>query len=409
MSIQHCAFTFKKYVFIGYAKLMKPVFNYLSFPTPKVIANHHAVLDMMEQIQERGVKRPIIITDSVFSTLPAFQFLTEALDDASINYAVFDGVEPDPDFALIEKGIEACKQHRFDAVIAIGGGSSIDAAKVINTCAWNNYEPRKTVGMFKIKNHGAYFVAIPTTAGTGSETTVVSVVTDEIDHQKKQVISMKIVPDLAVLDPRLMVGLPPAITAATGMDALTHAMESYLSLYSTPQLDEMNLNTIRDILTYLPQCFGDEATSLECRLKMAQASHNAGVTFTQTSVGWVHGIAHQLGALYNMPHGLANALVLPYVLKFYIPSATKRLAEMAEALNITDGSELEKANKLVGKVIELCESLNIRPKPNMIKLSDLSIMSKNIINEVYVSPYPVPRYFNSQIELEDFIYTIFNK
>lgn len=407
MSIQHCHFTFKKHFFTGYAKLMKPVFNGLNFPTPTVIANNHAVTDMVEKLLKNGTKRPIIITDSMFSTLPAFQILTDALADASIDYAVFNGVKPDPDFVVIENGITACKQHSFDAVIAIGGGSSIDAAKVINTCAWNDFNPRKTVGMFKIKQKGAYFIAIPTTAGTGSETTVVSVVSDEIDHQKKQVVSMKIVPDLAVLDPRLMVGLPAAITAATGMDALTHAMESYLSLFSTPELDNINLNTIRDIFTYLPQCYGDQATSLECRLKMAQASHNAGITFTQTSVGWVHGIAHQLGAFYKIPHGLANALVLPHVLKFYVPSATKRLAEMAEALNITKGSDLEKANELVDRVFKLCELLQIKPTPNIIQQSDLSVMSKNIIKEAYLSPYPVPRYFNSPNELEDFIYTIF--
>lgn len=407
MSIEQCHFSAKKHFFTGYAKLMKPVFSRLNFPTPAVIANNHAVSDMVETLLEKGVKRPVIITDSMFSTLPAFQLLIDTLHDASIEYSVFNGVVPDPDFTVIDAGIAACKHHRFDAVISIGGGSSIDAAKVINTCAWNDINPRKTVGMFKIKQTGAYFVAIPTTAGTGSETTVVSVVSDDIDHQKKQVVSMKIVPDLAVLDPRLMVGLPPAITATTGMDALTHAMESYLSLFSTPELDLVNLNTIRDIFTYLPLCHGEQASSLECRLKMAQASHNAGITFTQTSVGWVHGIAHQLGAFYKIPHGLANALVLPHVLKFYVPYATKRLAEMAEAIDIAEGSDLEKANALVDKVSELCESLHIKPEPNMIQESDLSTMSKNIIKEAYVSPYPVPRYFNSQNELEDFIYTIF--
>lgn len=407
MRTQQYQFTVKKRFFSGYAKLMKPVFQHLTFPTPTIIANNHAVLDMVGQLQQQGINRPVIITDSLFSTLPAFQLLIDALNIASIDYAIFDGVEPDPDFVIIEKGITACKKHNFDAVIAIGGGSSIDAAKVINTCAWNHYEPRHTVGMFKIKRKGAYFVAIPTTAGTGSETTVVSVVTDEQDHQKKQVVSMQIVPDLAVLDPRLMVGLPPAITAATGMDALTHAMESYLSLFSSPALDKINLATIRDIFTYLPQCYGAGAASLTCRLKMAQASHNAGITFTQTSVGWVHGIAHQLGAFYKMPHGLANALVLPHVLNFYVPSATKRLAEMAEALDITAGSDLDKAYKLVERVTSLCQTLNIKIKPNMIQRSDLPAMSKNIIKEAYSSPYPVPRYFDSQHQLEDFIATIF--
>ncbi|WP_045458114.1 iron-containing alcohol dehydrogenase [Vibrio campbellii] len=407
MSIQNCQFSLKKHFFIGYAKIMKPVFNHLKFPTPRVIANHNSLSDMVQVLLNKGICRPVIITDSVFATLPAFQLLTDVLDNAGIHYSVFSDVTPDPDFVTIEKGIKACQNHQYDAVISIGGGSSIDAAKVINTCAWNNISPRQTVGMFKIKHKGAYFVAIPTTAGTGSETTVVSVVSDEIDHQKKQVVSMKVVPDLAVLDPRLMVSLPPAITASTGMDALTHAIESYLSLYSTPELDNMNLNTIQDIFTYLPRCFGEGASSLECRLKMALASHNAGVTFTQTSVGWVHGIAHQLGAFYKMPHGLANALVLPHVLKFYVPSATKRLADIAEVLGVEAESDLEKANLLVDKVTALCESLQLKPKPSMIKASDLPIMSKNIINEAYLSPYPVPRYFNSQDELEDFIYTIF--
>ncbi|WP_017221809.1 iron-containing alcohol dehydrogenase [Moritella dasanensis] len=407
MSISTCHFTVKKQVFIGYAKLMKPIFNRLQFPTPEVIANNQALADMVEQLQLKGIKRPMIITDNVFSTLPAFQLLLDVFELTDIEYSVFDEVVPDPDFLVIDKGINACKAHNFDAVIAIGGGSSIDAAKVINTCAFNDVKARKVVGMFKIKHKGAYFVAIPTTSGTGSETTIVSVMTDENDHQKKPVVSMKIVPDMAVLDPRLMVGLPPHITAATGMDALTHAMESYLSLYSTPELDKLNLITIRDIFSYLPACYGDQSGSLEHRLKMAEASHNAGVSFTQTSVGWVHGIAHQLGAFYKMPHGLANALVLPHVLKFYVPAATKRMAEMADAIGITQGSDLQKANQLVDRVSALCIELNIEVKPGMIKFMDLKVMSKNIINEAYMSPYPVPRYFESQHALEGFIYTIF--
>lgn len=407
MSISKCHFTVKKQVFIGYAKLMKPIFNRLHFPTPEVIANNQALVDMVEQLGLKGIKRPVIITDSVFSTLPAFQLLLDVFELTDIEYTVFDEVEPDPDFLVIDKGIKACKAHQFDAVIAIGGGSSIDAAKVINTCAFNNVKAREVVGMFKIKHKGAYFVAIPTTSGTGSETTIVSVMTDDIDHQKKPVVSMKIVPDMAVLDPRLMVGLPPHITAATGMDALTHAMESYLSLYSTPELDKLNLLTIRDIFNYLPQCYGDQSGSLEHRLKMAEASHSAGVSFTQTSVGWVHGIAHQLGAFYEMPHGLANALVLPHVLKFYVPAATQRMAEMADAIGITEGSNLQKANQLVDRVSALCIELNIEVKPDMIKFLDLKVISKNVINEAYMSPYPVPRYFDSQNALEDFIYTIF--
>lgn len=407
MNIQHCKFTLRKSTYTQYAKLLKPVFNHLTFPTPNVIADAGAVSQMIESLQQQGITRPVIITDQVFSALPVFQILTDALISAGLNYKVFNDVQPDPDFLLIDKGIAVCIEHRFDSVIAIGGGSSIDAAKVINCCAFNGYQSRSTVGMFKVKCKGAYFVAIPTTAGTGSETTIVSVVTDEKTHQKKQVISMKIVPDLAILDPKFMIGLPASITAATGMDALTHAIESYLSLYSTPKLDEMNLATIRDIFEFLPQCYGDGASSLTNRLEMAKASHNAGVAFTQTSVGWVHAIAHQLGAFYNMPHGLANAVVLPHVLEFYAPVAFKRMAEIATALGVTEGGELDRANVLVDKVKALCNTLNIRPKADMIQLKDLQQLSANVINETYTNPYPVPRYFSSQIELERLIYSIF--
>jgi alcohol dehydrogenase class IV len=152
MSISKCHFTVKKQVFIGYAKLMKPIFNRLHFPTPEVIANNQALVDMVEQLGLKGIKRPVIITDSVFSTLPAFQLLLDVFELTDIEYTVFDEVEPDPDFLVIDKGIKACKAHQFDAVIAIGGGSSIDAAKVINTCAFNNVKAREVVGMFKIKH-----------------------------------------------------------------------------------------------------------------------------------------------------------------------------------------------------------------------------------------------------------------
>ncbi|SDJ45248.1 Alcohol dehydrogenase, class IV [Ferrimonas sediminum] len=396
-------FALRQRLYRLWAAIARPIFRSLPIATPEVLSGDQSLDSAIARLAESGYRRPVVITDNVFVTLPVFGRLIDALERYQLTYSVFSDIVPDPDFTLIEAGISHCRQHQFDSVIAIGGGSSIDATKVINGCAHNQINPRKIVGLLKLRKKGAFFVAIPTTAGTGSEATAAAVITDEQSHQKKVVVSLSVVPDLAVLDASLMMGLPPAITAATGMDALTHAMESYLSRFATAETDAMNLASIKRIFTYLPRAFSQGQHDVEARQEMALASHQAGVTFTRTSVGWVHAIAHQLGARYGVPHGLANAMVLPHVLAFYLPFASARMAQMADAIGIEGDSDQHKAEALVNAVTELCQTLAITPELTMLKEADLESMSDNIISETYRSPYPVPGYFDSQGQLQQFL------
>ncbi|BDY04699.1 iron-containing alcohol dehydrogenase [Ferrimonas sp. YFM] len=396
-------FALRQTLYRGWAALAKPVYRILPIASPEVFSGSQALAEGIAELTKQGIKRPVVITDTAFVGLPVFQRLLDAMNEAKLDYSVFSDIVPDPDFSVIERGIEHCRNHEFDGVIAIGGGSSIDATKVINPCARHNIDPRSVPGMLKLRKRGHYFMAIPTTAGTGSEATAAAVITDEQTHQKKVVISLTVVPELAVLDPSLMMGLPPGITAATGMDALTHAMESYLSRYATAKTDALNLESMARIFDHLPRAFHDGANDEEARRQMAIASHNAGVAFTRTSVGWVHAIAHQLGAFYGVPHGLANAMVLPHVLAFYLPFAETRMAEMARHLGLKGDTDADLALALVDAVHNLCGQLEIQPLLSMVKEEDIEQITRNVIDEAYRSPYPVPGYFSSYGELEAFI------
>lgn len=390
----------------SYHTLSGIVFPRLPVPVPNVIDGELSLNKLATHLKEKGIKRPVIFTDSFFATLPSFQLLTEALEKENIDYKVFAEIKPDPSYAIVEKGIAACREHNYDCAIAIGGGSSIDGTKMINGCAKHGLNPRKIThglkSMVQLRKKGAYFVAIPTTAGTGSEATTVTVVTDEKTNQKNALVSYGIVPDLAVFDSRLTMGLPPHITAATGMDALTHAMESFMSTYSTKETDADNLETIQKIFKYLPRAYNNGAEDAEARNEMSLASFNAGKAFSKTLLGWAHGISHQLGAFYKVPHGLGCAISLPHVLQFALPKASHRLAMIADALGLDGDTEQEKAQAVVNAVFELNKSLNIESNFNMIKEENISEIAKNIIKEGNMA-YPSHRNFDSYKHLESFL------
>ena len=228
---------------------------------------------------------------------------------------VFDDVTPDAPIPVIERGIERYRTAGCDAIVAFGGGSVMDAAKAIGLAAANHKHPRELVGYFSGRHAPPPIYAVPTTAGTGSEVTVAAVISDPEHHRKLVIADTRIVPRMAALDPCLMTGLPPAITAATGMDALTHAVEAYIGHWGTAFSDRMALSAVGMIYKNLPLAFAD-GQDLAAREKMALASTYAGLAFTRANVGNVHAIAHQLGGLYHTPHGLANAIMLAPVLRF---------------------------------------------------------------------------------------------
>lgn len=389
-----------------YHALASLAFPRMPVPVPNVLNGDKSLDRLAEHLKNRGIQRPVIFTDSFFSTLPSFQLLIEALEKQDIEYKVFNEIKPDPSYEIVEKGIAACLEHDYDCAIAIGGGSSIDGTKMINGCAKHQLDPRKIthglMSMWQLRRKGAYFVAIPTTAGTGSEATTVTVVTDETTSQKNALVSYGIVPDLAVFDPRLTMDLPPHITAATGMDALTHAMESFMSTYATKETDEMNLKSIKRIFEFLPRAYKNGTEDDEARSEMAIASFDAGKAFSKTLLGWAHGISHQLGAYYKVPHGLGCAIALPHVLQFALPNATDRLAIIADTLGLSGSTESVKAQAVVDAVFELNRTLDIESQFDMLKEEHVADIARNIIKEGNMA-YPSHRDFESYRHLENFL------
>jgi len=289
---------------------------------------------------------------------------------------VFDGVLPDPTVAVVEDALACFRQNRCDAVLALGGGSSIDTAKTVAAAATNG-GIAPVMGLFKVKSDPAPLYAIPTTAGTGSEASWFAVISDTDTHQKTGIGAPALLPKATALDSSLMTGLPKPITAATGMDALTHAIETYIATGANEEVRSLSLPAVAMIFSNLREAY-ENGSNLAARESMAIASYYAGIALNTAAVGYVHAIAHQLGAQYGTPHGLANAMVLPHVLDLNIDAARARLAELADVIKVTTAgdSERAKAEKLVAAVRKLSAQLNIPTKLEALRPSDIPAIVK---------------------------------
>ncbi len=262
------------------------------------------------------------MTDRTIAQMGLLDGLTKALTEGGTAHVVFDAITPDAPIPLIEKGIAFYAKHHCDAIVAFGGGSPMDAAKAIALAVANKKHPSKLVGYFKGLRAPVPIYAVPTTAGTGSEVTVAAVVSDPETNRKLVIADTRLVPTMAALDPVLMTGLPRHVTAATGMDALTHAIEAFVGQWSTDFTDRMALAAVGMIYGNLRIAYRN-GKNLAAREQMALAATYAGLAFTRANVGYVHAIAHQLGGKYHTPHGLANAIMLPHVLAFLSPPSPR--------------------------------------------------------------------------------------
>jgi len=316
-----------------------------------------------------------------------------------VNCIVYDGIEPDPTHLQIEGGIALAKQHDCDAVLAVGGGSPIDAAKIIAACVSNKAAVADLVGNFKVKLPPLPLYAIPTTAGTGAEVTVAAVVTDTVARAKTPVVDGKLVPVMAALDASLMSGLPPHVTAATGMDALTHAVESFISDFANDETRPLSIAAVKLIFANLGRAYA-EGQDLDARQAMAIASTYAGMAFSRASVGYVHAIAHNLGGIYHTPHGLANAIVLPHVLDFSRDAAAAKLAELACAIGAGEKHEEPTvlAQRFIDRVRQLAREVGIPERLEALRGADVPMLAERAMTEAQ-GFYPVPR-FMRQSECE---------
>jgi len=368
--------------------------------SPVVLVGNGAARELCTTIAQTGTTKCLIVTDQALVDLGLVGRIVADLEAAGVACAIYSGVEPDPTFKHVQDGLARLRESGAQAVLAVGGGSPMDAAKIIATLATNDKPLRKLIGWFRVRKAPLPLYAIPTTAGTGSEATIAAVVSDPATHTKNFIVDPKLVPEMAALDPALMAGLPPHITAATGMDALTHAVESYIAVTATAQTERYAMIAVRLIFANLERAYRD-GSDLTARSAMALASFYAGMAFSRTSVGYVHAIAHNLGAKYGTPHGWANALVLPHVLEFSADAAGPRLAALADMIGIVGASERDKARGFIDAVRNLQASVGIPPTLPALQRADVPMLAQRALAEAWGN-YPVPRYME-QAEAEALI------
>lgn len=376
----------KKVVHDGFVAVAKVAAKLLPDRAPITFVGPTSVGELAGAMQGTGVGRVLVVTDSVLREIGIVERVTAAVTDVGIDIAIYDGVTPDPTFTQVEAGLAIYHSQRCDGVLAIGGGSPIDAAKVIAAAATNGDNPYKLAGKFRVRKQPAPLFAVPTTAGTGSEVTVAAVISDEDTHLKTFVLDPKILPSMAALDPTLMTGLPTHITAATGMDALTHAIESYISKAANPQTMGYATTSVRLVFEHLRNAVSDPE-NIDARTGMALASYYGGLAFTRTSVGYVHAIAHNLGAKYGTPHGLANALALPHVLEFSEGESRDRLAELGALVGV-DGS-----TAFIAAVRGLAADIGIPTTLDDLQADDIDELADLALAEAFLD-YPVPKYMS---------------
>ena len=298
-----------------------------------------------EVVARLGKKKALVVTDAGLVKFGVAGKVTEVLDKAGIAYAIFSEVKPNPTVSNVKAGIDAFKKAEADFIIAIGGGSSMDTAKGIGIVI-NNPEFSDIVsleGCAPTNNKSVPIVALPTTAGTAAETTINYVIIDEEKQKKMVCVDPNDIPAVAIVDAELMYSLPKSLTAATGMDALTHAIEGYITKAAWEMSDMFEIEAIRMIARYLPIAV-EEPSNPEGRNGMAVAQYIAGMAFSNVGLGLVHGMAHPLGSLFDVPHGVANALLLPTIMEFNLPSSVKKYGEIARAMGVdTNGMTDEQA------------------------------------------------------------------
>lgn len=308
------------------------------------ISGSNAIHDAVAALVQQGAKSVLLLTDEILIKLPAAELVQKLLAQQSIAVTVFSAIEPNPTTITVKKAFAQFESARPDALIALGGGSVIDTAKAVRILSANPGPINQYEGVHLEVKPGSFLVAIATTSGTAAEVTSNAVITDIERHVKMVIISPAIIPDIAVNDPVALASMPAGTTAATGMDALTHAIEAYVARGAHPLTDHSALESIRVIAKWLPRAF-DNGQDLEAREMMAHGQYLAGMAFNSAGLGCVHSLAHQPGATHNLPHGVCNAILLPVVEEFNRPAAVARFARIAEAMGVdTRGLTEEKAS-----------------------------------------------------------------
>ncbi|PSL42592.1 alcohol dehydrogenase class IV [Salsuginibacillus halophilus] len=374
----------------GYQQVMKQVARFISWRRPALLAGRNSLQDLTGLLRSNEYKSVLIVTDASMEELPIYTELLDVLKAAGADYVIYNRTVPNPTIVNVEEAYALYQSARCDAILAFGGGSPMDCAK---GAAARAARPKKEIpqmkGQLKVRKQVPPLIAVPTTAGTGSEATVTAVISNPETKEKYSVNDPVLIPDYAVLDPVLTSNLPAPLTAATGMDALTHAVEAYLNRGGTAEVKSWCEEAVSLIFNHLYSAYREG--NLESREAMQQAAHVAGLAFTRNYVGYVHAIAHTLGGFYHVPHGLANAVILPHVLRYYGEPVHDQLAALADAAGLVDKYETAavKAESFIKAVEELNEAMGIPAQLNDIQKVDIPFMVERATAEA--NPlYPVP-------------------
>ncbi len=384
----------KKAFYRTYQSVFKIAMFAFDWREPETLEGPGAIRKLPEFIKSKGVNKVLVVTDKGLMGIHLLDSLFEEMTKAGVEYVVYDGTEPNPSIENIEDARQLYVDNACEGLIAFGGGSPMDCAKAAGARVSNPRIPvRKMRGVLKLHHKLPPLFAVPTTAGTGSEVTLAAVVSDRKTHEKNAINDPRLRPKYAVLDPELTTGLPPHITSTTGMDALTHAVEAYIGRSNVKSTEEYAEKATKMIFESIETAYND-GKNIEARETMLKASYYAGMAFTRAYVGYVHAIAHNLGGFYGIPHGLANAVILPYVLEYYGESAHKRLAKLAVISGVkADGTDAEKATAFIEAIKALNKNMNIQDKFDCIKEEDIPTIVKRALKEG--NPlYPVPKIMN---------------
>ena len=389
---------FKKLYCRAYQGIFRLIMPLLPYREPNLLNSNKELVNVLK---ENNITSVLLVTDAGLVNLGLTSSLVKEIKKAKIKVAVYDGVVPNPTTKNVEEAVGVYNKNNCQAIIAFGGGSPMDCAKATGAKIAKPKKPlSKMKGVLKVGKKIPLLIAVPTTAGTGSETTLAAVITDSKTRHKYAINDFPLIPKYAMLDAKLTVGLPKHITSTTGMDALTHAVEAYIGNSTTKKTREAALKATKLIFENILKAY-ENGEDLVARQNMLKAAYYAGIAFTRSYVGYVHAIAHSLGGKYNTPHGLANAVILPHMLKKYGNSINKYLFELGKHAKLFDHLTTvdEGARIFIKKIEELNRKMNIPSRIEDIKLEDIKELAATAEKEA--NPlYPVPVLYTAE-QLEE--------
>ena len=375
----------------------------LPYREPEII---RSCAELGSAAKKENIKSVLIVTDKGIVTNGLVEPVENALNESGVPYCIYAETKPNPTVQNVEEALSVYRAHNCDALIAIGGGSAMDCAKAVGArIAYPRRSVNQLGGKLKVWRKLPALIAIPTTAGTGSETTLAAMITDSDTHHKYAIMSFPLIPRYAVLDASLLYSLPPHLTATTGVDALTHAVEAYIGRSTTRETRRLALEATKLVFDNVEAAYKD-GTDHKARENMLHAAYKAGIAFSKSYVGYIHAVAHSLGGKYNTPHGLSNAVLMPYVLKAYGKKVHKKLHALGIAAGVCSKSDTYQAGaeKFITAIKELNSRMNIPNILSGIRKADIPALAKHAEREA--NPlYPVP-VLMTRTELARFYYQV---